>query len=91
MRTEHQSVSLSVFRGASKGGQDQRDGQTDGQTGWQDEEEGAQEGKGEEKRESRRLFLSLCLFLKRKNSQASNCSSAPLYRMSIYTHLDYSM
>lgn len=64
MSTKHQRVSLSVFRGASKGGQDQRDGQTDRQSGWQDEAERAQEGR-EEKGKRRRLFLSLCLFLQK--------------------------
>lgn len=64
MRTKHQRVSLSVFRGASKGGQDQRDGQTDRQSGWQDEAERAQEGR-EEKGKRRRLFLSLYLFLQK--------------------------
>lgn len=64
MRTKHQRVSLSVFRGASKGGQDQRDGQTDRQSGWQDEAERAQEGR-EEKGKRRRLFLSFCLFLQK--------------------------
>lgn len=59
MKTKHQRVSLSVFRGASKGGQDQRDGQTDRQTRWQDEEYRKEKRGEQEEQEVISVFVSL--------------------------------
>lgn len=76
VRTEHQSVSLSVFRGASKGGQDQRDGQTDGAdrlAGRGGRSTGRKKG-GEKRKERAGGCFRLCV----------SFSSVPLYCMSIY-------
>lgn len=78
MRTKHQRVSLSVFRGASKGGQDQRDGQTDRQSGWQDEAERAQEGR-EEKGKAISVFVSISS--KTYSPPLSNCCSVWLFSL----------